>query len=196
MCGCFSQVPTSCSIEHILYGGESSKPGFYRYSIPSSITFKTVPACFISAIIVPICNGENPLDPISYKASPSFPFSQTNIPDPLLLNTELLIWTKQLTSVANHVMIPPLWSKITRVYQEVTTHRTPSFRYFVVFDSVEFPILLKHVYNVGIHGGYWAVTTSHPHLLKLNTSKFELLTSGSPPDVSDILSVSTATNIP
>ena len=121
-----------------------------------------VPSSIKEANITPIYKGKgkNPLDLIAIEGS-GYPMCSAKSLTLARMLPELE--TKVLTSVVCHVKMVPL-PCMKPLYTHLARNGNTVFQTFYdlekAFDSVEYYILLKHLYSSGIHGKCWRIMQS------------------------------------
>ena len=166
-----SAGPDGVTAEHIRYGGESLKVWILQV-FNAIIISEDIPSCFKCATIVPIYKGKgkDPLDPNSYRGISLFPvlskifesvflarlmpsFEESGIPH--------INQTAYQRGMSCHDATFTVQESIRKYLRSGDSVFQIFYDLEKAFDSVEFPVLLKHLYWAGIHGKAWRLIRSY-----------------------------------
>ena len=166
-----SAGPDGVTAEHIRYGGESLKVWILQV-FNAIIISEDIPSCFKCATIVPIYKGKgkDPLDPNSYRGISLSPvlskifesvflarlmpsFDESGIPH--------INQTAYQRGMSCHDATFTVLESIRKYLRSGDSVFQIFYDLEKAFDSVEFPVLLKHLYGAGIHGKAWRLIRSY-----------------------------------
>ena len=159
--------------EHLLYGGPSVIL-WLRKIFNAIISLESVPSCLTEGIVVPVYKGKgkDPLSPSSYRCitlssviakvleviilKRMFPIlDATGFPDMNQTGFQRGISSADATFSTQEVLI-----------NYICQGERPFLCFYdleKVFDSVEFPVLLSHLFSAGINGKSWRLIKSWYH---------------------------------
>ena len=165
-----SSGPDGIQTEHIIYGGTAMILWLQRV-FNHIIEFEQIPPCLNNAIIVPIYKGKgkNPLQTSSYRG-----ISLTSIVGKLLERIILYRITPLLeergiphytqTAYQSGLSCADPTEAVQEAIRSHIQHGSTAYQCFYdlekAFDSIEYCVLLTHLYSSGINGKGWRLISS------------------------------------